>query len=308
MARRRVQSSTDSLELLLDTICNVFGGVILMAILVVLLTQTSAGRIPDPTPEEAERSLEARRLRFECQRLQERVADLSRHRDEVERTFRSTTSPTGERLASAVNEFREAIKVASQRVQATQKDTRGSQKDRTEAADLLRAAERLVREKTDELRRLEDELGRSGTSLPKQVRLPHRRGAAPGRACYYVIKGPRAYPLERVSWFGNAHRSGHCMATPLLPGRAARITPIEGRGYPVPQGGGDVEGFRRSLLRYTPDSRYVVFFVYNDSRSYAAFQALKDVVVNAHYRYVAAPIMPEGGAFTVHPVSHHETE
>jgi len=40
--KRRRNTTEDSLELLLDTMCNMFGGIILMALLVVLQTQMTA--------------------------------------------------------------------------------------------------------------------------------------------------------------------------------------------------------------------------------------------------------------------------
>ena len=48
--RRRHRSSppSDSLELLLDTLCNTFGGVLFIAILVVILLQMSSGRVSPP--------------------------------------------------------------------------------------------------------------------------------------------------------------------------------------------------------------------------------------------------------------------
>ena len=51
MSRRRTRKQ-DSLELLLDTICNTFGGVLFIAILVVMLLQQTGGApaIPSPAP------------------------------------------------------------------------------------------------------------------------------------------------------------------------------------------------------------------------------------------------------------------
>lgn len=48
MRRRRNAEQSDSLELLLDTICNTFGGIVFMAILISLLTTDSARSVVDP--------------------------------------------------------------------------------------------------------------------------------------------------------------------------------------------------------------------------------------------------------------------
>ena len=315
MARRRSDIGADSLDLLLDTICNVFGGIILMAILVVLQTQTSAGRIPAPATEDVQRTVEAQRLRFECDRLQERAMNLAQHRDEVVRTFQATTSPTGERLADAQAEFRKAIEDAQRRVKATEGDAGTGRKDQAKAEDLLSTAEQALKEKRAEVRSLEEDLKQSQVSMPQMVRLPHRRGWSTGGACYYVVKGSRAYALDpehRFNWFGAEQRAGHCMMTPIRTGdfsiRAAKVVPIDGTGYPVPREPAGADAFMSSLARYPAGAHYIVFFVYSDSESFAAFQTLKDAVAGARYRYMADPVVPEAGAFTVVPSPGHQTE
>jgi len=315
MTYRRSDIGADSLDLLLDTICNVFGGIILMAILVVLQTQTSAGRIPEPRVEDVQRTVEAQRLRFECDRLREHATSLAQHRDAVARTFQATTSPTGERLADAQTEFKKAIEEAQRRIKAAETEAASGRKEHAESEDLLRTAERSLKDRQVEVRSLEEQLRQSQVSLPRQVRLPHRRGWSTGGARYYVIKGARAYALDpehRFNWFGGQQRAGHCMMTPVSAGdfsvRAAKVAPIDGTGYPVPREPGGADAFMSSLARYPAGSHYIVFFVYNDSESFAAFQTLKDAVAATSYRYVADPVVPEGGAFTVVPTAGHQPE
>jgi len=311
MARRRSDLGAGSLDLLLDTVCNVFGGIVLMAILVVLQTQTSAERIPDPDAKDVERALEGRRLRFECERLEERAADLARHRDEVSRTFRATTSPTGERLADAQGEFRKAIDEAQRRVKAAEAEAASGRKGQAQHEDLLRTAAQSLKEKQTEVAGLEEQARESQESRPHQVRLPHRRGLSAGTARYYVVRARRAYVLDpggRFNWYGSAQRVGHCTMTPLAFSRAAKVTPIDGTGYVVPDGAGGASAFMSSLRGFAADGHYVVFFVYADSESFAAFQTLKDAVVGSRYRYMADPVIPEGGSFTVVPSAGHETE
>jgi len=308
MARRRSDIGSDSLDLLLDTICNVFGGIILMAILVVLQTQTSAGRIPEPKREDVQRTLEARRLRFECERLQARATNLSQHCKGIDRTFEATTSPTGERLADAQSEFRKAIEEAQRRVRVAEAETASGRKEHAETEDLLRTAERGLKGRQAEVRSLEEELSRSQVSFVHQVRLPHRRGMSTGTACYYAVKGSRAYALGGFDWYGGQQRVGHCMIVPSALARVAKVTPIEGSGYPVLSGASGADAFMASLASRPADRHYVVFFVYNDSESFAAFQTLKDAVVSACYRYLADPVVPDAGAFTVVSVTGHQTE
>jgi hypothetical protein len=83
---------------------------------------------------------------------------------------------------------------------------------------------------------------------------------------------------------------------------------MDGAGLPVPRGKGEAEAFVASLARYPPNTWYIVFYVYNDSASFASFQTLKDAVAGRGYRYAAEPVIPESGSFVVVPASGHETE
>jgi len=247
----------------------VFGGIILMAILVVLQTQTSASRIPEPKPEDIERSLEAQRLRFECERLGDRLTVVSQHRDEIAQTFQATTSPTGERLAGAQEEFRKAIEEARRRVAAAETEAGASRKDQAAINDMLRTTERALQEKHNEVAALEQELRRSQTVLPRQVRLPHRRGMALGGARYYVVKGSRAHALDpytRFNWLGGEQRTGDCTMTPLPFPRAAKVTPVEGAGCMVGRGDGGAKAFMASLARYPPTGAYIAVLCLQQQR------------------------------------------
>ena len=75
--RRRSASPTDSLELLLDTISNVFGAIILMAILVVISAQSTVIRIPKKTSPSV---VEQRQLKFD----EARLAALDREPDPLD--------------------------------------------------------------------------------------------------------------------------------------------------------------------------------------------------------------------------------
>jgi hypothetical protein len=308
---RRSDLGVDSLDLLLDTICNVFGGIILMAILVVLQTQTSAGRIPEPATEDVQRTVEAQRLRFECERLANRATNLAQHRDAVAGTFQATTSPTGERLADAQGAFRMAIEEAQRRVKTTEAEVAASRRDHTKSEDLLRTAESGLKDKHAEVRSLEKEVEQLPTTASKQVRLPHRRGIVAGEAKYFMILASRAY------YVGYRHRGHHHLHVeaddvadppPAIYEQAVRITPRAGGGFAVPENVQPGDAVDRLLSAYRPANDYFVFLVCNDSPSFAAFQRFKAAVVASGFHHVVFPTVAENGMITVEPWLFHESE
>ena len=311
MARNRSELAADSLELLLDTICNVFGGIILMAILVVMQAQAGAGRLPQPTAQDVDRAIQAKRLRFEAGRLRERLVTLREQESRVDETFYAITSPTGERLSRTIEEFRRAIDDATRRAAETQKETGKARRNSAEVADSLANADRLVAEKQAEIERLERELHDDRAPAGKHLRLPHRRGSARGMPRYYIIRGDCVFPFGMGSlphWDGPAYDVEACLVTPLIGNLAAAVQPIADRAVTVPAEGAPTDAFRVTLAACRPDSHYLVLFVYPDDVSYAAFQRLKRVFVDLRYNYVLSTKATPDEVLIVSPVAYHETE
>jgi hypothetical protein len=312
MHRRQRDTTSDSLELLLDTICNVFGGIILMAILVVILTQTSASQIPTASAEDLERALEGRKVAFECLRLEARVNDLSDQERLLRETYQAVVSPNTAKLVDARQKFLSAIDEADSRLEALQSELSASRKGITKAALEVAAMDRKTGEKLREVEQLQHRLRNMPKPIKKRIRLPHRRGSARGVPRYYVVKGAKVYPCgtDGIRWSGPPFQREACMITPItIGGRpAARIGPIEDEGFNVQEDKGGAAGFLRSLTRFRPDSYYVVFAVYRDSTSYASFQRLKHIVLNRGYAHAIIAVSVQRDAFTVRPVTYHETE
>ena len=311
MARRRSDIGADSLDLLLDTICNVFGGIILMAILVVLQTQASAGRIPEPAREDVQRTVEAQRLRFECDRLADRAASLAQHRDAVAGTFQATTSPVGERLADTQSEFRKAVDEAQRRIKVTETEVEASRRDRIKDEDMLRTVESGLKDKQAEVQSLEKEIEQLPTMSSRQVRLPHRQGIVVGEAKYFLIMQGRAY------YVGYRHLAHHHLHVepddvadppPAIYEQAVRITPRAGGGFVVPENMQRGDALDRRINAYRPANDYFVFLVCNDNPSFVAFQRFKASVAGSGFHHVVFPAIAEGGAVTVQPWLFHESE
>lgn len=73
MSKKR--SLPDSLELLLDTMCNTFGGIIFIAITLIIVSQLAAKNIREMTPEELDRR--------NIQRMEEQSAELEKQIQEL---------------------------------------------------------------------------------------------------------------------------------------------------------------------------------------------------------------------------------
>ena len=312
MRPRASTSDVGSLDLLLDTICNMFGGILLMAILVVVLTQASASQFSAREQEYVPETLDARAMRQEVLSLEDAVVDLKSRAMRAQVDYEATVSPPVDLMLVRREEMRNAFSKAARHLE----DTRKHVSD--EAAFLATAAARAVdlervlsaaeAEHTDLV-----ELLRFPVHLRGQVRLPHQRGTIAGQAEYFIVKGKKAYYMG-YRHRGHAHLHVENLADLTLPRiraiyeRPIRIQPNETAGLSVPENVKQSAAWRRRLSQYRPDEHYLVFFVWNDSDSFAAFQRLKNSVLAKRFQYVVRTQVPKSGAIIVEPARLHESE
>lgn len=270
--RRRLREATggDSLELLLDTICNVFGGIILLAILVVLQTQVTAEAVGDlsaPDPRLRRAEFEAERAARERAALLAELEELTRRQPEVEQLARISA-----RRAS----FVEAIEAAQAQLERERGRAEELKARRQEAEKALTAAEDRLRRVGEEAEEARVRAGAVPEAFRKDVRLPmwHDQVAPIQRSI--LIEGEYAFALPE-----------DCSSTPVS-GGGTRYAPIIGRGRPVPDDAASREAVTSLLTGRTPRGTYVSFWVCDSSASFEAFQRLRAAVLGMNYEYTVS--------------------
>jgi len=161
-----------------------------------------------------------------------------------------------------------------------------------------------------ELDRVKAQLLAAPALLPRNVRLPHRRGMVEGTALYFLVQGDSAYRVSAIHWTGGSYATGDCTAEPVpysYPPQV-RLRPRGGAGMKIADRPQQDDALIAILRGANPRSHYVVMFVYDDDRSFASFQQMKKMILERGYRYVAGPKTSPGGSITVVPVEYHETE
>jgi len=306
------ESDVSSLDLLLDTICNMFGGILLMAILVVVLTQTSASQLSKPEHRHVEETLDARALRQEVLTSEGEVVNLKIKASLVLANYEARVSPAVDIMLLRREEMQNAFKKATRHLDDTRKHVSNEAAFLTTAsaqeADLARVLSATEAEHADLV-----ELLRFPVHLRGQVRLPHQRGAIAGQAEYFIVKGRKAYYVG-YRHRGHAHLHVEDITDLTLPRIRAiydqpiRIQPKETAGFPVPENVEQSAPWRERLSRYRADEHYFVFFVWNDSDSFTTFQRLKNSALARKFHYVVRIQVPESGAITVEPARFHESE
>ena len=293
MARRISNWGDDSLELLLDTVCNVFGGIILMTILVVLQTQGGLEKVA-ALAQSPDTPLEVERLAFEIERIDRQLTDLQKQRQEFDKRFRESASPDTAILLDRREEFVKAIQEAEQRINKLSKDERKAREllslQVPQESELSREVEAVRRKLETTVKRREQQVDASTIT----ARLPQQHQSRASRQRIYLISGKKAYSLDMFQAAVGQYASGDCLVTPRSSLGALFVEPKSGGGTKVPEDPRQAAAFRDLLKRDSADTRFISFFVRADSESFAAFQVVRTVTVAEGYEYSVGPFDGSG--------------
>ena len=293
MAKRRRIDKSDSLELLLDTICNVFGGIVLMAILVVIQTRSTISRIPEAM-DLADAALEVEPLRFHLGRLERQVAELRDRHEQLRSRIRSATTPDTAKLLERREQFVREIESAQEECRKLDRETTRDRQIIDELSRQNQDRNQRVEDLQAELTRLAEARKRVLAARTMRVRLPRWHVSHTTGQRIYLIKGSKAHWLGDRWPASEAHVSGHCKVTPLPLQRARLVEPVEGAGVQIAATTEKKSQFRLLLKRDSSRTHLISFFVHADSDSFATFQRARAATVVEGYEYSVAAYAGRG--------------
>lgn len=279
--KRTQHDDEGSLELLLDTICNTFGGVLFISILVALMLNVSSNQVMSDLPNESQRT--------ELLDAQSRLSDTSHELDvltqamqaqaNVEkqvvapdlqvhvRTIRQVQEVTA---AKAARQLKEVDQLAEQQV-----DINAWAQQIKETKEALKNAQRNITVVEREVLR-EIESRTRAAKLPRSHRTTKQEVAMflkDGRLCSYVRRRQNRLVVNTDEVSERQDEDGR-----------EYIEPRSGKGIPIKL---EDAGLDARLSEFTGDKHYIAVFVWPDS--FAHFQILKDRLVAHELEYRLVP-------------------
>ncbi len=197
MSRRRGGGDDlDSLNLLLDTVCNMFGIFVFSALIVAIMAVTRTTQVvADDSPDSADAELEARISADgeAIEQLQRRLDEIAGSRGEA---YRRMAADASDILAAAEEEIvrRQAV--------VDEYDSRIR-----DGADFLRGLDRTLPSIRAEIARIEEEIRRIREIKEVEVRTPLRRALAGRIPVQVVLDEDRAFVLN--PWWEHRGPSHH---------------------------------------------------------------------------------------------------
>lgn len=293
----RRKTPQDSLYLLLDTLCNAFGGIILLAVLVVLLTskekaESAKASVSQEMVERrltlAQKGLEqalaaTAELREKVNRSKDQMALLAQRKDLQEkiRQTRESAADTAKELAAA-----NAVDPA-ERLKLLQSELAAAQARKLAATNDLAAADEDIKRLQDRIAGMEAQIQNKLQDLERPLRLPKEHETANG-VVYVIVKYGKVYPCNNAD-MGRDETDIHWTLSPLTE-----------TAEPIPTAGMDPVNDRAALVNYfqalSRNQVYVVFCTFEDS--FPAFMRAKAAALGCGIDYGWDPFREEDGPVT----------
>lgn len=293
MTTRRRAAPQDGLDLLLDTICNTFGGVLFIAILVVLLLQETGSQAVDVDQP----TIPAEQIQDLRIRLAELNAELTRAKSNQD-----AQSEIIEQFAN--DEIRDLLK--QRQTLLTEREELESQLDALlsqNAHSAVRVASLETESKnlqqdlaavTEEKQQLEESIERNRESRTHEARMPLVKPAANKAEIGFILQYGRVYLWHSYDRFN--HRDGLNTDDFVIVGEedGALVT------QPKPSGGVKLDGtessrntIRRLFGRFKPSEHVLVAIVRPDS--FSQFQYFRDAAIEMGFNYRLMPVAKDTG-------------
>lgn len=282
----RRKAPNDSLYLLLDTLCNAFGGIILLAVLVVLLT--SKEKSPSSTKPESQEMIQ-RRLAIAQTNLQQslQLAALLKARSNDERWKQQIDLLSARRdLQDEIRQLRDTISQNSKELDAAsaadpaerlkflKAELSKAQTRRADAQNSLTATEENHKRLRQRLADMEHQLTAKLNDLQRPLRLPKEHDTGK-HVVWLIARYGRIYPCRNADLSRN--ETDINWTTEL---DAEIAEPIQGRGIDPVTNPGELLNYFNS---YSGEDIYFAFNVFEDS--FPAFIQAKQIAVRSGLAY-----------------------
>jgi hypothetical protein len=301
----RRKTPSDSLYLLLDTLCNAFGGIILLAVLVVLLT--SKEKSQSVTSSDSQEMLQ-RRLALAQTNLQQSLqlaASLHAKANDERWKQQVALLSTRKELQDAIQQTRDTVAQNSKELDAASAADPSerlkflnagfatAQARKLEIKNSLAAAEENIKRLKQRLADMEGQVTAKLNELQRPLRLPreHETGK---RVIYVIARYGRIYLCRNSDLSRNETDINWTSSLD-----SEKAEPIRGKGIDPGLNPGGLKFFLNNQSR---DTIYMVFCVFEDS--FPAFIRAKQIAVDSGFTYGWEAFRNQDGPVSFSSVGH----
>jgi hypothetical protein len=301
MARKPSSIDDGSLELLLDTICNTFGGVLFISMLVVILLNMSSEQAavepPDAAAQEKLVRLEGELAASteELEQLQTAVALQQRVIDQVVDPDARQVLTDWQRQQGEFVRLLQARGVSLGHIGESQVETNDIALKIKQMEDAAAAARRKLED-------LQQQVEREISTRSRTAKLPRVRTTSKTPVAMF-LRGGRLTAFARVGAGGDLEMNPAEVAVRADAG-VDYAEPVPGAGLAIDPDGRAKTAVEQKLRGYDPNRHFIHIFVWPDS--FAHFGPVKDVMVARNFEYSLQPV-PDDERIPITDQPQHNT-
>lgn len=292
---RRVESDS-SLELLLDTICNTFGGILFLALLVTILMSQRTEKLITNIVEDALQA-EMERLTTELSSLQEELSQARKSAETLKKIGAMVSDPEIKRLLNRKEELEQSINRLEKSVTVEIADVSREQTEVNQATNEIAVAENMLNATKLELDKLQAKLEKAIDENSRTAGFPIAQRTRKQQVTV-CIKGGRACFLEKsVHGLLVDDTTQMDESNSFLNG--AKIVPLFENGISVNKRD-SLEAIKNKINEYDEQDNFFRLFIWNDS--FDSYQILTDLISERKFGYEVNPML-EGEFLTRGPAN-----
>ena len=286
MGTRRRRSTVSSLDLFLDTICNAFGGIMFISILISILIQMRGDQSESTSTKDGIGEREARELQRTIEELQQKVTGLQQTVTDRERLLFNEESAEANALLDKKEQLMKDLEVLRQSQQTLLGATATKSQEIQKVQEDLRDLAEKIRDVRLAVSERSKELGDSLDAVETTTTLPKVSSTTKGNLMFAMRYGKLYLITDPDVLSSDATYDAHVTALDLgLVGIQVRLKP--GAGWDL-NSKSDMQVFRDVCSTHPKSSTFFSVVVYSDS--HAEFGEWKEKLVSLGYDYDLVPV------------------
>ena len=280
---RRVESDS-SLELLLDTICNTFGGILFIALLVsILMSQRSAEVLTKPVDQSAQAAMN--RFTAELETVQQELDEARKSSELLSQLSTRISDPEIKRLLSRKEDLEKSLERIERMVSEDLVDVSQEQKKVNETTNEIAAAQNMLEGAKRELDELKKRLGKAIEDNSRVAGFPITQSTSKSQVTVCIGRGRICFLEQNVNGILVEDASQIKISGGLL---GENMTPVFENGIVVNKKDG-LSILHSKINEYSAQDQFFRVFIWKDS--FESYQLFSDIITKKRFNYEINPML-----------------
>jgi SMC interacting uncharacterized protein involved in chromosome segregation len=273
--------SDSSLELLLDTICNTFGGILFIALLVsILMSQRSAEVLTKPVDQSAQAAMN--RFTAELETVQQELDEARKSSELLEQLSTRISDPEIKRLLSRKEDLEKSLERIERMVSEELVDVSQEQKKVNETTNEIAAAQNMLEGAKRELDELKKRLGKAIEDNSRVAGFPIAQSTSKSQVTVCIGRGKICFLEQNIN--------GTLVDDPsqIVDMTDKKILPNFDNGVIVNKKDG-LGSLHSKINEYKAQNHFFRIFIWKDS--FETYQTFSDIIAKKRFSYEVNPMI-----------------